>query len=117
MCLPPPPPQISKLLRGPCKVGFEPEVVGSNPTGDTDLFSFSVLAHFLSRAIAQKVLFGTILEHFNLPHLNHYHIVLLFYFSQREVTTFDYDIVTGKIVNKRQAVPIDESYGVSTKTN
>ena len=70
--------------------------------------------HFHSRANAQKVSFGTILEHFNLPHLNHYHIVLLFYFSQREVTAFDYDIVTGKIVNKRQAVPIDESYGVST---
>ena len=35
-----------------------PEVVGSNPTGVRDFFSFSVWAHFLSRAIAQKVLFG-----------------------------------------------------------
>ena len=88
--------------------------MGSNPTGVRDFLSFSAWTHFHSRANAQKVSFGTILEHFNLPHLNHYHIVLLFYFSQREVTAFDYDIVTGKIVNKRQAVPIDESYGVST---
>ena len=27
--------------------------------------------HFLAWAIAQKVLFGILLEHFNLPHLNH----------------------------------------------
>ena len=35
-----------------------PEVVDSNPTGVRDFFSFSVWAHFLSRANAQKVLFG-----------------------------------------------------------
>ena len=32
--------------------------MGSNPTGIRDIFSFSVWANFLSRAIAQKVLFG-----------------------------------------------------------
>ena len=31
---------------------------GSNPTRVRDFFSFSVWAHFLSRANAQKVLFG-----------------------------------------------------------
>ena len=35
-------------------------------------FSFSVWVHLLSKAIAQKVLFGIFLEHFYLPHLNHY---------------------------------------------
>ena len=35
-----------------------PVVVGSNPTGVRDFFSFSVLAHFLFRANTQKVLFG-----------------------------------------------------------
>ena len=35
-----------------------PEVVGLNPTGVRDIFSFSVWAHLLSRAFAQKVLFG-----------------------------------------------------------
>ena len=35
-----------------------PEFVGSNPTRVRDFFSFSVWAHFLSRADAQKVLFG-----------------------------------------------------------
>ena len=35
-----------------------PEVVCSNPTRVRDFFSFSVWAHFLFRADAQKVLFG-----------------------------------------------------------
>ena len=37
-----------------------PEVVGSNPSGVRDFFSFSVWAHFLCRGTgnAQKVLFG-----------------------------------------------------------
>ena len=43
--------------------------MGSNPTGIKDFFSFSVWAHFLSRAIAQKVLFGIFAQNFNLPHL------------------------------------------------
>ena len=42
----------------PCSlVGRVSEVVGSNPLGLRD-FSFSAWAHFLSRANAQKVLFG-----------------------------------------------------------
>ena len=46
--------------------------MAANPTGVGDFFSFSVWAHFLSRANAQKVLFGNLLEHLNLPHFNHY---------------------------------------------
>ena len=42
--------------------------MGSNPTGVRDFFSFSVWAHFLSRAIAQKVLFRIFTLNFNLPH-------------------------------------------------
>ena len=34
------------------------EVVGLNPTKVRDFFSFPVWAHFLSRAINQKVIFG-----------------------------------------------------------
>ena len=34
------------------------EVVGSNRTGVRDFFSFSVLAHFLAKATAHKVLSG-----------------------------------------------------------
>ena len=49
-----------------------PEVVGLNPVGAIDFFSFSVWAHFLSRANAQKVLFRIFIQHFNIPHLNHY---------------------------------------------
>ena len=32
--------------------------MGSSPTGNRDFFFFSVCAHFLANAIAQKVLFG-----------------------------------------------------------
>ena len=35
-------------------------------------FPFSVWAHFLSGAIAQKVSLGIFIQHFNWPHLNHY---------------------------------------------
>ena len=38
--------------------------------GSDIFFSFSVWAHFLSRAYAQKEIFGILLEHFNLSHLN-----------------------------------------------
>ena len=43
-----------------------PGVVGSTPTGVIDYFSFFVWAHFLSRAIAQKVSFGIFIQHINL---------------------------------------------------
>ena len=43
------------------------EVVSSNPTCVRDFFSFSVWAHFLSRAIAQKVAFGIFIQNFELP--------------------------------------------------
>ena len=36
------------------------------------VFSFSVWAHFLFGAIAQKVLLGIFIQRFNLPHLNHF---------------------------------------------
>ena len=50
-----------------------PEVVGSNPTGVRDVFSFFMWASFLSRAIAQKVSFRiSVIQHLNLTHLNHY---------------------------------------------
>ena len=51
---------------------------GSIPTEIRDFFSFSVWAHFLSRVVAQKILFGKFIQHFNMKHLNHciYLIVL-----------------------------------------
>ena len=46
-------------------------------SGVRDLFSFSLWAHFLSRANAHKVIFGIIIiEHFNLSHLNRLYICL-----------------------------------------
>ena len=46
-------------------------------SGVRDLFSFSMWAHFLSRANAHKVIFGIIIiEHFNLSHLNRLYICL-----------------------------------------
>ena len=48
-----------------------------NPTGVRDFFSFFVWARFLSSAIAQKELFGIFIQHFNLPHLNHYICLIL----------------------------------------
>ena len=38
--------------------GSVTEVVGSNHTGVRNFFSFSVRAHFLSRANALKIIFG-----------------------------------------------------------
>ena len=40
--------------------------MGSNSTGVRDsFFSFSMEAHFRSRVITQKVLFGIFIQHFN----------------------------------------------------
>ena len=40
-------------------------------------------AHFLARDIAQKVLFGYLLEHFNLPHLNYIYYIIMLNSAQR----------------------------------
>ena len=40
-------------------------VVGSNPTRAQRLFLFLRVGHFLSRAVAQKVLFGMFIQHFD----------------------------------------------------
>ena len=48
------------------------EVLGSNPTDIRDFFFFSAWVHFLSKAIAQKILFGILIQHFNLQNLNRY---------------------------------------------
>ena len=40
-----------------CQVLYILEVAGSNPLG-SEIFSLSLCTHFLSRANAQKVLFG-----------------------------------------------------------
>ena len=40
--------------------------------GKRDLFFFTMWAHFLSRAKSQKVLFGIIVQHFNLIYLNYF---------------------------------------------
>ena len=40
---------------------------GAYPIGDRDFCSFSMWAHFLSRAITQ-IIFGIFTQHFNLPH-------------------------------------------------
>ena len=52
--------------------GIVAQLVGSNPIGIREFFFFSVWAHFLSRAIVQKVLLAIFIQHFNLPHLNYY---------------------------------------------
>ena len=41
-------------------------------TGVRDFFSFSMWAHFPSRAFTLKVLFGIFIQHFNLEHLNNF---------------------------------------------
>ena len=48
-----------------------PAVVGSNPTGVRDFLSPCGPISF-PWAIAQKVLFGIFIQHFNTPHFNHY---------------------------------------------
>ena len=54
-------------------------------------FSFSVWTHFLSKATAQKVLFGLFVQHFNIPHSNRYIYLYemnrIFLFSLQEVDT------------------------------
>ena len=47
------------------------KVVGSNLTW-VRVFRIPVLAHFLSRFVAQKVSFGIIIQRFNLNHLRLY---------------------------------------------
>ena len=50
--------------------------------GSTIFFSFPMLAHFLARAITQKVSFRILFtQHFNSTHLNHY----IYYEIQRRV--------------------------------
>ena len=41
------------------------------PTELEIFFSFSVWSHFISRATAWKEKLGILIQHFNLPHLNH----------------------------------------------
>ena len=53
-----------------------------NPTRIRDVFSLSVWAHFFSRTCAQKVLFGYLLEHFNVSHsalVDQNHVLCHFY--------------------------------------
>ena len=49
--------------------------ISPNPTGVRHFFSFSVRAHFLSRAIAQKALFGLFM--YSTSNFNHYICVLV----------------------------------------
>ena len=72
-----------------------PKVVGSNPTGVRNFFSFSVWAHFLSRAIAQKGSFGTFIQLFNLPHLKLFYFILysVLFYSILFYSTLHYSIL------------------------
>ena len=80
-----------------------------NPTGVRDFFSFFVWARFLSSAIAQKELFGIFIQHFNLPHLNHYICLILLSGQSLLVTpslTCSFAAIFTILIPRRRPAPI-----------
>ena len=70
-----------------------PEVVGSNLSGVRDFFSFSMWDHFLSMAIAQKVLFGLFIRALQLTTLKPLYCIMLNSAQQPNLTGYPFTYV------------------------